>query len=72
VQSARRIRFTGIQEISKLEKTQPYILDAIEALTPGRQRGYLYYLSQAKQPKAREARVEKCVPRILEGLGFDD
>jgi len=45
---------------------------AFEALTPGRQRGYLFYFSQAKQPKTREARVEKCVPRIRKGLGLDD
>jgi len=45
---------------------------AFEALTPGRQRAYIYYFSQAKQPKTRESRVEKCIPRILEGLGLDD
>lgn len=45
---------------------------AFEALTPGRQRGYLYFISQAKQSKTREARIEKCVPKIFEGLGFDD
>jgi uncharacterized protein YdeI (YjbR/CyaY-like superfamily) len=45
---------------------------AFEALTPGRQRGYLLYFSGAKQSKTREARVEKCLPRILDGLGLDD
>jgi len=45
---------------------------AFEALTPGRQRGYLLYFSQAKQAKTREARVDKCIPRILDGLGLDD
>jgi uncharacterized protein YdeI (YjbR/CyaY-like superfamily) len=45
---------------------------AFEGLSPGRQRAYLFYFSQAKQPKTREARIEKCVPRILEGLGLDD
>lgn len=45
---------------------------AFEALTPGRQRGYMYYISQAKQAATRESRVEKCVPKILEGLGWDD
>jgi uncharacterized protein YdeI (YjbR/CyaY-like superfamily) len=48
------------------------LLAAFEALTPGRQRGYIYYFSQAKQAKTREARIEKCIPRILDGLGFDD
>jgi uncharacterized protein YdeI (YjbR/CyaY-like superfamily) len=45
---------------------------AFNALTPGRQRGYLYYFSQAKQSKTRESRVEKCIPRIREGLGLED
>ena len=45
---------------------------AFEALTPGRQRGYLLYFSGAKQVKTRVARVGKCVPRILDGLGLDD
>jgi uncharacterized protein YdeI (YjbR/CyaY-like superfamily) len=45
---------------------------AFEALTPGRQRAYLYYFSQAKQSATRASRVEKCIPRILDGLGLDD
>jgi uncharacterized protein YdeI (YjbR/CyaY-like superfamily) len=45
---------------------------AFEALTPGRQKGYLLYFSGAKQEKTRRARVEKCTPRILDGLGLDD
>src|SRR6266513_4466366 len=40
---------------------------AFEALTPGRQRGYILYFSAAKQAKTREARVEKCMPQILNG-----
>jgi uncharacterized protein YdeI (YjbR/CyaY-like superfamily) len=45
---------------------------AFAALTPGRQRGYLFHFSQAKQSKTRAARVEKHIPRILKGLGLDD
>ncbi len=45
---------------------------AFEALTPGRQRGYIFYISQAKQAATRESRVDKCVPRIRNGLGLDD
>jgi uncharacterized protein YdeI (YjbR/CyaY-like superfamily) len=43
---------------------------AFEALTPGRQRGYLYHFAAAKRPATREARIEKAVPAILEGRGF--
>jgi uncharacterized protein YdeI (YjbR/CyaY-like superfamily) len=45
---------------------------AFKALTPGRQRAYLFYFSAAKQSKTREARVEKYIPQILEGRGLDD
>lgn len=45
---------------------------AFGALTPGRQRGYLFHFSQPKLSKTRTDRVAKHVPRILEGLGLDD
>jgi uncharacterized protein YdeI (YjbR/CyaY-like superfamily) len=45
---------------------------AFEALTPGRQRGYLLHFSSAKQVKTREARIDKAVPDILAGKGLDD
>lgn len=45
---------------------------AFRALTPGRQRGYLFYFSAAKRSETREARVEKCMPQILKGKGLDD
>ncbi|MNK59543.1 hypothetical protein D3C87_786560 [compost metagenome] len=50
----------------------PDLKAAFEALTPGRQRGYLFYFSQAKQAKTREARVEKYMPQIMNGKGLDD
>lgn len=55
----------------KLDK-MPALKKAFEALTPGRQRGYLFYFSQAKQSKTREARVEKYIKHILAGKGLDD
>ena len=45
---------------------------AFDALTPGRQRAYIFYFSQAKQSKTREARVEKYLKQILSGKGLDD
>jgi uncharacterized protein YdeI (YjbR/CyaY-like superfamily) len=110
VQSARQIRFTSVEEVTKLAKTvKAYLLEAIAveraglkvefkktedmempeefasklaanaklkaafaSLTPGRQRGYIFHFSQPKLSKTRTARVEKQIPRILDGLGFDD
>lgn len=51
---------------------KPALKKAFEALTPGRQRAYLFYFGQAKQSKTREARVEKYIPKILSGLGLED
>ena len=45
---------------------------AFYSLTPGRQRTYLLYFSEAKQPKTRAARIEKYLPRILDGKGLLD
>ena len=45
---------------------------AFEALTPGRQRGYILYFSGAKQSKTRASRVKKCMPQILKGKGLND
>ncbi len=56
---------------NKLDKC-PALKTAFEALTPGRQRAYIFYFSQAKQSKTREARVEKYVQQILDGKGLND
>jgi uncharacterized protein YdeI (YjbR/CyaY-like superfamily) len=56
---------------TKLEKT-PDLKRAFKALTPGRQRAYLMHFSQPKQAKTREARIEKHMPRILNGKGLND
>lgn len=53
-------------------KKKPALKKAFEALTPGRQRAYLFHFSQAKQSKTREARVQKYIPKILDGLGLED
>ena len=45
---------------------------AFYALTPGRQRGYIYYFSQAKLSKTRESRIDKYVQHILDGKGLMD
>ena len=57
--------------INQLEGV-PGLQDAFEALTPGRQRGYLLYFSAPKQSKTRQARIEKYMPQILNGKGLND
>lgn len=51
---------------------EPGLKRAFEALTPGRQRAYLLHFSSAKQSATREARIEKCLPLIYDGLGLND
>jgi len=55
----------------KLNKTAA-LKTAFYALTPGRQRGYIFYFSQPKQSKTRESRIEKYLKQILNGKGLDD
>jgi uncharacterized protein YdeI (YjbR/CyaY-like superfamily) len=45
---------------------------AFEALTPGRQRAYIFYFSAPKQSKTRVSRIEKCIQQILSGKGLND
>lgn len=56
---------------TKLEKNLN-LKTAFKALSPGRQRAYLFYFSQPKQSKTRESRIEKSIPQILDGKGLND
>lgn len=60
------------EEFQKKLDKMPALRTAFEALTPGRQRAYLFHFSQARQSKTREARVEKYMQQILDGKGLDD
>jgi uncharacterized protein YdeI (YjbR/CyaY-like superfamily) len=106
--SARRIRFTSVEDVARLTETvkahideaidvedsglevgpapdlvvvgelqnrldqDPALKAAFQALTPGRQREYNLYFSGAKQAETRVTRIEKYVPKILDGKGFRD
>jgi len=64
--------FSMPEEFQKALDKNKGLKKAFDALTPGRQRAYLLYFSQAKQSKTREARIEKCTPDILKGKGLND
>jgi len=51
---------------------RPEFKSAFEALTPGRQRGYLLFFAAPKQTATRVSRIEKYVEKIMEGKGLDD
>ncbi|MCG6192540.1 YdeI family protein [Leptospira sp. FAT2] len=57
--------------LNRLEDN-PALKSAFDALTPGRQRGYLLHFAAPKQSKTRESRIEKWIPLILRGKGLND
>jgi uncharacterized protein YdeI (YjbR/CyaY-like superfamily) len=60
------------EELQKKLDEFPALKAAFDALTPGRQRGYMLHIAKPKQGKTRESRVEKCMQRILDGMGLND
>lgn len=62
--------FPAPEELREKFRSDPRFKRAFEALTPGRQRGYLFHFAGAKQPATRIARIEKAMPAIFEGRGF--
>jgi len=60
------------EEFQKRINKMSALKKAFNALTPGKQRGYILYFSSPKQSKTRESRIEKCLPQILKGQGLTD
>lgn len=60
------------EEFAKALNEDKEFQEAFRSLTPGRQKGYLFYFNQAKQAKTRVARIEKYYQHILDGKGIDD
>jgi uncharacterized protein YdeI (YjbR/CyaY-like superfamily) len=73
-----KVIFKSNTELELVEELQialdknPALKTAFNALTPGRQRAYNLYFSEAKQSKTRETRIEKYTQRILNGKGIND
>ena len=72
VKYKRTSEFNIPEEFQNTLDETPALKKAFGALTPGRQRAYLFYFSQPKQSKTRAARVEKCMHQILNGKGLND
>jgi uncharacterized protein YdeI (YjbR/CyaY-like superfamily) len=64
--------FTIPEEFQKKLDEDPALKTAFEALTPGRQRAYLFYFSQPKLSKTRASRIEGSIQQILNGKGLND
>ncbi len=76
--SSLEVEFKTTTEFDVPEELQhqfdeiPELKAAFDALTPGRQRGYILHFSEPKQSKTRASRVEKYMPHILNGRGLND
>lgn len=75
--SGLKVDYSEIKEPIPVELEEKFKEDvslkkAFNALTRGRQRGYILYFSQAKQAKTRISRIEKYIPKILKGKGLQD
>jgi len=72
VELKKTAEFKMPEEFKQVLATTPTVKKAFYGLTSGRQRGYLLYFSSAKQSKTRESRIEKYIPKILDGKGLED
>ncbi|MEQ9427046.1 MAG: YdeI/OmpD-associated family protein [Cyclobacteriaceae bacterium] len=75
--SGRKIKFKKNpepipSELQQMMDEDITLKNAFEALTPGRQRGYIIHFSQPKQSQTRIKRIQKCIPKIMNGEGMHD
>jgi uncharacterized protein YdeI (YjbR/CyaY-like superfamily) len=60
------------EEFKKQLKKNAALKNAFNALTPGRQRGYILYFAAPKQTSTKESRIEKYSQQIINGKGLND
>jgi uncharacterized protein YdeI (YjbR/CyaY-like superfamily) len=72
VELKKTSKFEMPEEFALKLKASPALKKAFQALTPGRQRGYLLHFSSAKQSQTRETRIAKNLDRIMAGKGLED
>jgi uncharacterized protein YdeI (YjbR/CyaY-like superfamily) len=60
------------EELQEALKSDAEMSSAFDALTPGRQRGYILFFGAAKQSKTRMERIAKWRDKILQGKGMQD
>ncbi|MCQ2011185.1 YdeI/OmpD-associated family protein [Sporolactobacillus sp. STSJ-5] len=76
--AGRKVVMKKREDVSVPEELQskfaelPELKTTFEGLTPGRQKAYIFFFAQAKRSATRTARIEKNVPRILQGKGLTD
>lgn len=72
VEMKKTIDYEVPEELLHKFKEDAAFKTAFNALTPGRQKGYLLHFSQPKQSKTKTSRIEKNIENILKGKGLND
>lgn len=76
--SGQKIAFKAVSdyevpdEFKEVLQANKDVKKAFESLSPGRQKAYLFHFSQAKQSATRKARIERYLPKILNGEGINN
>ena len=70
VEKKKTADFPVPEELTAKFRKDAKFKKAFVALTPGRQRGWLYHIAGAKQAATRATRIEKAAPAIFAGRGF--
>ena len=60
------------EELAERLEADPELGAAWDGLTPGRRRGWVLHVGQAKQSATRHSRIDKAAPKILAGKGMHD
>lgn len=60
------------EELNHKFEEIPGLENAFNKLSPGRQKAYLIFINQAKNPQTRYNRIEKYIHHIFEGKGYQE
>ncbi len=72
IQRTPSAELTIPEELLQKFEREPTFQQAFRALTPGRQKGYIFQIAAAKRPSARISRIEKYTAQILAGRGYNE
>ena len=59
-------------ELTLLFNSNSELKKAFSVLTPGKQREYAEYITEAKRDETKQKRIEKIIPMIIAGIGLKD
>ncbi len=60
------------EELEEAFSNDELLSNSFKSLTPGKQKEYANYISEAKRVETRLNRIEKITPMIIEGKGLND